>query len=67
MNCANPTCKAVLSCGCKVRKASDGASCCTMCIAAYEAGLTAKRAQQPGANQAPTNVKVVYRGPGIQH
>lgn len=64
MNCSN--CKAVLSCGCKVRKASNGTSCCTACITSYEAGLKAKT-NFPGAPDAPTNVKVVYNGPGVQH
>lgn len=34
MNC--PNCGAVLNCSCKLRTASDGKRCCTMCVAAYE-------------------------------
>jgi len=33
-NCLN--CKKKLSCGCQQRKASDGKSCCTNCLSAYE-------------------------------
>tara|TARA_R110000868_G_scaffold314170_2_gene575132 strand:- start:1075 stop:1263 length:189 start_codon:yes stop_codon:yes gene_type:complete len=36
--CSN--CKANLSCGCQKRKAKDGASTCSKCLASYEAGLT---------------------------
>lgn len=34
-----PNCKTKLSCGCSRRRASNGAQCCTKCIAAYEAKL----------------------------
>lgn len=33
-NC--PNCKSKLGCSCNLRKASNGASCCAKCIAAYE-------------------------------
>lgn len=29
-------CRTNMGCGCNVRKASDGRSCCTKCIAPYE-------------------------------
>lgn len=32
--CAN--CGKALSCGCKRRNASNGKSCCTSCVSAYE-------------------------------
>ena len=35
--CSN--CKANLSCGCQKRKAKDGASTCSKCLASYEASL----------------------------
>lgn len=34
MNC--PNCGASLGCSCKLRKASDGKQCCTLCVAKYE-------------------------------
>lgn len=36
-------CKRNLSCGCQKRKASDGKSCCSNCINAYEAGLKQRK------------------------
>jgi hypothetical protein len=36
--CSN--CKATLSCGCQKRKAKDGTSACSKCLASYEAKLT---------------------------
>lgn len=41
MTCDN--CKTHLSCGCKVRTASDGKKVCTACIANYETLLKAKK------------------------
>jgi hypothetical protein len=32
-----PNCKANLSCGCQIRKASDGTQVCTSCLGNYEA------------------------------
>ncbi len=66
MICNN--CKAKLGCGCQKRVASDKTQCCSNCIAVYESGLVQKKNIQTGSNaQAPTNVKVVYNGPGKQH
>lgn len=31
--CGN--CKATIGCSCKIRKATDGKSCCASCVAAY--------------------------------
>jgi hypothetical protein len=39
--CSN--CKATLSCGCQKRKAKDGTSTCSKCLASYEAGLIQKK------------------------
>ena len=39
--CSN--CKATLSCGCQKRKAKDGTSTCSKCLASYEAKLTNKK------------------------
>lgn len=38
-----PNCQATHSCSCKLKVASDGKECCTVCIAAYEASLRAAR------------------------
>ena len=40
MNC--PNCGSAITCGCQKRTASDGASCCSNCITAYENRLKAK-------------------------
>lgn len=63
MKCLNPKCGATLGCTCKIRKASDGQSCCSVCIGTYEASIKKGNA----VPQQPTNVKVVYDGPGKQH
>lgn len=34
-----PNCGAHLSCSCKLRTASDGKTCCTVCITTYEASI----------------------------
>lgn len=36
-------CNAQLGCGCQARTASNGASVCVNCAAAYEARLTAQK------------------------
>jgi hypothetical protein len=41
MNCNN--CNARMSCGCQKRKASDGTSCCSSCLAFYEKKLQAEK------------------------
>ena len=42
-------CKKNLSCGCQKKKASDGTSVCTNCIAAYEATLKKVAAETKSA------------------
>jgi hypothetical protein len=39
-------CKAVLSCGCQRKKASNGTSVCSNCIGAYEKSLKNQQPQQ---------------------
>ena len=41
MNCNN--CGARMSCGCQKRRASDGTSCCSTCLAFYEKKLKAEK------------------------
>ena len=41
MNCNN--CNARMSCGCQKRRASDGTSCCSGCLAFYEKKLQAEK------------------------
>lgn len=54
-NCLN--CNKKLSCGCQQRKASDGKSCCTNCLAAYESKLRIGKAQpQPSVQAKNPNV-----------
>jgi len=60
MNCGN--CKSLLSCGCKVRSATDGTSCCTACVADYNARLQNGKAQEPHSPNNP-RVKVIYDNP----
>jgi hypothetical protein len=55
--CAN--CGKSLSCGCQRRKASDGRSCCSNCIASYEASIKK-------INSGPTGLNITYNGPGQQ-
>lgn len=60
MSATCPNCKSKLSCGCQKRTASDGATVCTICKASYEAKLK-NIVKSPNA---PSNVKVLYNGPG---
>jgi hypothetical protein len=48
MKCAN--CGNKLSCSCQQRTASNGKSCCSQCITAYEASLKPNLTQE---NQGP--------------
>ena len=62
-------CKTSLGCTCQIRKASDGKSCCSRCIKGYELKLSGGVAQPkatPTSVNAPTGVKVLYNGPGVQ-
>lgn len=65
MKCSN--CGKSLGCGCQKRVASNGTSCCSTCLAVYEAGLMAVKTAIPINKIAPTDVKVLYKGPGKQH
>lgn len=46
-----PNCKAQLGCSCKLRKASNGAAVCTLCVAAYEEKLKILKANEKPATQ----------------
>lgn len=38
-----PNCKRQLGCTCKLRKASNGATCCNLCVDAYNKTLKEKK------------------------
>lgn len=64
--CTN--CKAVLSCGCQKRKASNGAAVCTVCIGPYEAKIKGLKFVPPptaltNTDNKPTGIQVLYNGP----
>lgn len=69
MKCNN--CGSVLSCTCERLVAADGTSCCKTCIGSYNAlnPKNNKQTQRPksASNTTPSNVSVIYRGPGVQH
>ena len=44
MNCIN--CGAILSCSCQQRTASNGKSCCTVCVAGLELEINRERENQ---------------------
>jgi hypothetical protein len=44
-----PNCKTRLSCGCQMRKATDGNKVCTTCIGKYEAKLKISKAPKTPA------------------
>ena len=56
MKCSN--CNSRLSCGCQKRTASDGKSCCTSCISAYEQKLNNTSSVSTILNEpiAPKNI-----------
>ena len=56
--CAN--CKSRLSCGCQKRTASDGKSCCSTCIASYEANIKKNKSGNT------SGLNLTYNGPGQQ-
>jgi len=63
-----PNCNATLSCGCQSRRASDGKTVCSNCLASYETkiGKTAPSTtatQAPKQQLAPSNVSVKYIPP----
>lgn len=43
-----PNCKAKLECGCQRRTASDGTSCCELCLKKYEEKLKSQEAKNNG-------------------
>lgn len=57
--CSN--CKSKLSCGCQKRKASNGVTVCTMCLASYEASIKKKSSS---SFSDPSSVTILYNGPG---
>lgn len=61
-------CRTSLGCTCQIRKASDGKSCCSICLKGYEIKLSGGTAPvtAPTSSDAPTGVKVLYHGPGVQ-
>lgn len=62
MNCGTS-----MGCSCQRRVASDGKSCCSSCISAYEVNLKNKITVTPNPTKpnstAPTNVNVFYKAP----
>lgn len=56
MSAICPNCQARLSCGCQLKKASNGATVCSQCFTKYESGLKAV----PKTASSPTNVSVTY-------
>jgi len=69
--CSN--CKASFGCSCQIRIAANGTSCCSACVAAYNAkhpvakpAIKAKENIITLENTTPSNVTIFYRGPGHQ-
>lgn len=52
--CGN--CNSKLGCSCKLRKASDGKSCCVNCIANYERVLKQSKKTNQISKKAPVGV-----------
>ena len=52
VNCLN--CKAVLSCSCKKKTATDGTSCCDKCIKSYERSLVSQKRYNLGIDKSIT-------------
>lgn len=48
-----------MSCGCQKRRASDGTSCCSTCLAFYEKKLKAEK--ELSTIKAPNNTLVTNR------
>lgn len=69
-----PNCGTSLGCACQQRVANDGTSCCSNCVAAYNvqhpvakpAVIKPKPSPAPSFGNPPSEVTVVYRGPGHQ-
>jgi hypothetical protein len=59
-------CQSTISCGCQIRRASDGTDCCSKCLIEVEAriGNTIPFQQETQNNEPrstdPTNIKVSY-------
>lgn len=64
-SCQN--CGTKMGCSCQRRVATDGKSCCSTCISAYEVNLKNKNIAltqpKPNNSTAPTNVNVFYKAP----
>lgn len=57
MICQN--CGATHGCGCQQKIASDGKSCCTSCLATYQASLNSTPPQQnPTPQQAHVGIQI---------
>lgn len=70
-NCSN--CKASFGCSCQIRVANNGTSCCNACVAKYnlshpvaKPAVNVKENIITLENTAPSNVTIIYRGPGHQ-
>ncbi len=62
-----PNCKQKHGCSCQARTASDGTGCCSICLRGYELSIGNKSTPKVATNaEAPTGVKVYYKGPGVQ-
>ena len=65
-----PNCKKSYGCSCKARKAKDGTACCSYCVAGLNAKIDAKQKKAQSTAEPkvtpPSNVQVIYNGPGKQ-
>lgn len=63
-----PNCNTKHGCSCQARKASDGKGCCSICLRGYELSIGNNQPAPKKATSAdaPTNVQVFYKGPGVQ-
>jgi hypothetical protein len=58
-------CRKEIGCTCNRRTAHDGTACCIHCIGEYIKQNPVQK-PAPGSKHAPTNVTVMYKGPGVQ-
>ena len=65
-----PNCKKRLGCSCQLKKANDGTQCCTNCVGKYNLTKTSAKksegSKEETTGDAPSNVEVIYNGPGKQ-
>ena len=59
-------CKAVLSCGCQRKKASNGTSVCSNCIGAYEKSLKNQQAPSKSVDSSVLNTFTRQRNKSLQ-